>query len=539
MCMPNSAVSSLSDGTLLRTTQTSFDVRLETDVIALLRTIHVNTIETDLKNHLRDLIFAYRQSMNSVDLAQVVNVFKELGIIIVADTVVPAKETAINTLLPKKQSSISTSRPQPRFVPVIPKPIVTSVPVQVLEPIGVPSYNEEVVVPITVPEPVAQPIQVMPVVEKIAEPVVETPIQKVEVVIPVATPTPTPTPVPPLPSVTYASPADRIKEIKHQVNEKVGNPINLIDAHNEVGREYMNALLDAMKKSNGGQPQEVSEAMARLETAFIGVLTALKGGDRVPSTSVQPAVSTPSYVVSQPEVQSVPQSKDQELKTEVTSVNPVKIKIVQEETVDSPEVVAPSRVVPIVEEVSKASSPAAPLFSSVAQNLASIQVQSTRVRQTTPPHIPVAQATNPSFHSVAEDKTLQDSIRVQREDIKNQLQKEEAIKVAHMDPLQTPEVNSGLGQLLSEWSLFKSSGIFGTGPSGKDHVLYLKLAPLTMSAVIAGRFEGVTPKIKQSIADYMNGWRYEEGVAHEHGETFEHYLRRVIYHILNKQKQAG
>jgi len=67
-------------------------------------------------------------------------------------------------------------------------------------------------------------------------------------------------------------------------------------------------------------------------------------------------------------------------------------------------------------------------------------------------------------------------------------------------------------------------------------VLYKKLASLTMAAVIAGRFEGATPRIKQSITDYMNGWRYEEGVVHEHGESFEHYLRKVIRHILEKQK---
>ena len=60
-----------------------------------------------------------------------------------------------------------------------------------------------------------------------------------------------------------------------------------------------------------------------------------------------------------------------------------------------------------------------------------------------------------------------------------------------------------------------------------------------MAAVIAGRFEGATPVIKQSITDYMNGWRYEEGIVHEHTETFEHYLRRVIHHILNKKKLAA
>ena len=34
----------------------------------------------------------------------------------------------------------------------------------------------------------------------------------------------------------------------------------------------------------------------------------------------------------------------------------------------------------------------------------------------------------------------------------------------------------------------------------------------------------------------MNGWRYEQGLIYEQGETFEHYLRRVIRHILDLQK---
>jgi broad specificity phosphatase PhoE len=55
--------------------------------------------------------------------------------------------------------------------------------------------------------------------------------------------------------------------------------------------------------------------------------------------------------------------------------------------------------------------------------------------------------------------------------------------------------------------------------------------------LLAGRFEGATQEIKQSITDYMNGWRYEQGIIYEPGETFEHYLRRVIRHILDLQKK--
>ncbi len=36
----------------------------------------------------------------------------------------------------------------------------------------------------------------------------------------------------------------------------------------------------------------------------------------------------------------------------------------------------------------------------------------------------------------------------------------------------------------------------------------------------------------------MNGWRYEEGILHQHEETFEHYLRRVIQKILEHTPKA-
>jgi len=105
------------------------------------------------------------------------------------------------------------------------------------------------------------------------------------------------------------------------------------------------------------------------------------------------------------------------------------------------------------------------------------------------------------------------------------------------DPLFTKEVDEGLQQLLSEWSIFKKSGFFGTGPNGRQHPLFLKIASLQIPLLLAGRFEGATQEIKQSITDYMNGWRYEQGIIYEHGENFEHYLRRVIKHIIDLQKK--
>jgi hypothetical protein len=114
-----------------------------------------------------------------------------------------------------------------------------------------------------------------------------------------------------------------------------------------------------------------------------------------------------------------------------------------------------------------------------------------------------------------------------------------ATSSAPTDPLLSPEIDSGLDQLLSEWSLFKKSGLFGTGPKGREHPLFKKVATLQIPLLLAGRFEGATQEIKQSITDYMNGWRYEQGIIYMPGETFERYLRRVIRHILDLQKKPS
>jgi hypothetical protein len=106
------------------------------------------------------------------------------------------------------------------------------------------------------------------------------------------------------------------------------------------------------------------------------------------------------------------------------------------------------------------------------------------------------------------------------------------------DPLYTDQIDNGLNQLLTDWSLFKKSGLFGTGPKGTEHPLYLKIKDLQIPLLLTGRFEGATQEIKQSITDYMNGWRYEQGIVYSQGENFDHYLRRVIRHILDLHKKG-
>ena len=148
------------------------------------------------------------------------------------------------------------------------------------------------------------------------------------------------------------------------------------------------------------------------------------------------------------------------------------------------------------------------------------------------PKVPEKPAESDKLKSVATTTKLPEKITA----LKESLAKKEEESKKPITGLDAPEVTAGLEQLLSEWKLFRSSGWLGTGPGGVSHPLYKQISSLPMAAVVSGRFEGVTPEIKQSITDYMNGWRYEQGIVHQMGETFENYLRRVILQILDKQR---
>jgi len=101
--------------------------------------------------------------------------------------------------------------------------------------------------------------------------------------------------------------------------------------------------------------------------------------------------------------------------------------------------------------------------------------------------------------------------------------------------LETPEITAGLEDLLSEWKIFRSSGMFGTGAGGREHPLYKKLAPMPMSIVARGTWEGAKKEEILSVRDYVNGWLHEQAVMYMPTETFEHYLRRVVKKVLERQ----
>jgi len=537
----------------------TFEVDTQSGVLSFLRAIHRSDINQDLKNDLRDAIFAY--TVNGTQKNILRELSEEAGFTVDIQTPPAPIEKEVGQTK-KVDSTFSRMRQVPQFTsPTHPNELVqkdineSNVVVSELQKVA--DIKTDVLdTPLSVPEIPQEKVRVggeKSLVRSVTDTVKEHSVVDESEVTPAQVPT-TPSPVPVDKNVE--NPMVRIKEIKRAVNEKVGNPISLIDTHEKIGREYMNALLAAMKTSNGGSAAEVASAMKRLEQVFETVAgldlsknivksestasdfieaekhvdnspvsgEVRKGVDGAPTAQTEVPDET-SKVLESPETSTVHNEIDGSTVLESVPKSEPKIKVESEPvdvtTIDIEPKLATSVLKP--EEIHQ------PL-SSVEQNLSSVADAETAVEKN------VAPSKIEPMVSVAKEEQLQKLMQQNRvKEVADVKQKEEAER-STMDPLMAPEVNAGLNQLLSEWSLFKSSGFFGTGPSGADHVLYKKLAPLTMAAVIAGRFEGSTPQIKQSITDYMNGWRYEEGVVHEHAETFEHYLKKVIRHILDKQK---
>jgi hypothetical protein len=293
---------------------------------------------------------------------------------------------------------------------------------------------------------------------------------------------------------------ERIREIKSLVNQKVGNPTNLVDIDNAVGREYMSALLDAMKKIGGGRADEVMAAMSRLEQAYAAVERAVK---TQPATASSPFGAPPPPRERPATTASAFAAETMTARTASgSSASPTRW------TSDKPQAPFVNRVEPppniMTNAHTQTASPASAAHLAQTPSLAIASLAEDTRPLRTPSDLPDAASLSTSSLG--------------------------------QDPLFTREIDAGLEQLLSEWTLFKRSGLFGTGPRGREHPLFKKLAPLSIPIILSGRFEGSTREIKQSITDYMNGWRYEQGIVHEQGETFERYLRRVIKYIIDLQK---
>jgi hypothetical protein len=465
-----------------------------------------------------------------------------------------------------------------RVFPVATPHTVAAAPLSVATPVPAPA---ETVIPAA---PVPPPVAPVPVETSVPAPTPE----PVLPAAPAPEPVPTPAPVPEESSIAVEpqydaeAAAQRIRQIKSLVNEKVGNPVNLVDINNEVGREYMSALLDAMKKLNSGS--SVMSAMKRLEAAFVLVEATLKAQPVNPPAAVAPSIPVASPVVPPSPVFAPPaEPVAAPIAPEVLPVEPAESLVIPREPEVVPEpvaapipvlAVAPEPVpvpepevevlpeapvvpVPPPEVAGYAAVGAVPVAPQYAANPVPLQ----NVDETVPPVdvtpqpastvVPIQKVeTEPIGESAwgpAADTVETPAVPKRTSSLAESTTKphtlDELPSAAELasssvagDPLFTKEVDGGLDQLLLEWPIFKKSGLFGTGPKGHLHPLFIKIAELQIPLLLAGRFEGATQEIRQSITDYMNGWRYEQGIIYQQGETFEHYLRRVIRHILDLQK---
>jgi hypothetical protein len=519
------------------TGSSSFDFNSQAGVLVVLGAIRASELSPADKNELRDLVFLYSNGGGDAAVRTVLE--ERLRSANITPDSVPVKKSepaAEVKKAPVANSGFYGGRPVPVFAPVAPivvpvakkvepAPVVPPVVVAVEAPvppapepvtIAVPPVQPRPVVtiprPVVVPPepaslPVPEPVtvqRVTPIMPTMPEPVV---------VMPVA-PQPTPVPPPVAPVAEAPNPAasarlERIRHIKSDINSRVGNPVNLVDLDSVLGREYMSALLEAMKLIADAPDADADRAMNRLETVYTEVRALLEQGKEVvvpdPTPTPAPTPTPVTPIVPVMPVAAGPVSAP-------VSISVPKVNIPQSEWGDSVSAEVPTPITPVPVRV----------MPSVPSAVQSAPVVPSPVPSAVPPvpsPVQSVAASQVPLRSITELPTA-DEVNSQS---------------ANGDPLFTKEVDAGLQQLLSEWSLFKKSGLFGTGPSGREHPLFIKIAPLQLPLLLAGRFEGSSPEIRQSVTDYMNGWRYEQGIVYEKDETFEHYLRRVIRHIIDLQ----
>lgn len=515
----------------------AFDFDTQSGVMHLLASVRAGSISSSEKNELRDLIFLYSNGGHDQSVRNSLEQ-KLTGYAVVA---LPRPQT----FAPPKIHEFGASRPAPAFkaepvqVKVIKsEPIIEPAkPVLKVEPQSEPMQPEQQAVSAEIPAnlPQEKPQEVHPVEVKasVVEPVVSA--SQADISVP-----------------SQEDSLQRIKQIKSLVNEQVGNPVNLVDINNEVGREYMAALLDAMKKISSGS--SAASAMQRLESAFTRVEEALQAHGKI-QTETQPEkltspvaeiAQTPVIERTEPEVEvQVDTTPAQPVEVPTKQFNPVQmdvrpiVSLAQSEkpTVPAPAVVTSSVHIapqPVSTPTAPAKEPAQPAGSAWGPETDTVIEEGLKNSPTTA-EVEPQQVSVPSRYQSATLAQSETKLRTPED-----LPTASALETSSVagNPLFTKQVDDGLNQLLSDWALFKKSGLFGTGAKGITHPLYLKVKDLQIPLLLAGRFEGATQEIKQSVTDYMNGWRYEQGIIYEQGETFDHYLRRVIRHILDLQKKT-
>lgn len=526
----------------------SFDISQEKDLIALLREVRHSALSPEEKDAVRDAVFSLSAKHNSIMLRGLKETLETVGLSVTAGNPVPlAARDVSGEPTPDQAASVATlgrARNKPRF--------------------GATADTYQNPPPMT-PQPAAAPRVVAEAAMKPSES---------ETSPAAATPAPTEVATPaPADRLSAQQAMDRIKEIKQKVNSAVGNPVNLINKDEVVGKAYMSTLLEAMRVATA--EGDVSGVMAKLEVVYKDVqkvIAAPEPAEPAPEPAVvPPKEAAPTVSEPVPEVPAPSEPMMPPVHKPAPEVVPVPTPEPAEPTsaaTDEVAAVLAAADAALMEAGASQSTEEAPVDTSVAgipdpvsvpdsvptpdpmpdASVSEVSEQApqekslssweTAAKGNAVPFKKIASPTTPAepattyFQSVTAQPSAIEKQRQVFEQFKQQ-QREHDIN----DPLHSEEVTKGLGMLLSEWELFRKSGLLGTGPKGIEHPLFKKMSQLKMNLIISGRFEGATPEVRQSIIDYMNGWRYEHGIVHEMDETFEHYLRRVIHTILKKQAE--
>lgn len=556
-----------------------FDFNSQAGVLRILQAVRKSELPLTTQNELRDLIFLYTNSGGDQGMRTALEE-RLLSNQIKPITVTVSKKNPVEPIF-----GFAGSRPAPsfsaNFTPTsvkndtpIPSAVAETTPVA--EPVPTP---EPAPAPLVETAPVATPVVTPP---STPEPVV-TPTLVEPVPVPEVKPEPVPVVVtaPVVSNQSGGNHLERIKTIKTEVNRRFGNPVHLVDKDAELGREYMTSLLEAMKQlsaEDGGG--NIENAMTRLEAAFARVKDIDKASPEQSDTTTKVAVDTEVQTPSESTTPSAqqkavipprPQARPASTPVPVSTSTPTPKREISSNALNAaqvtevPEVSEPKTpfITPEPSTTSRptefytppergnvaVSSAPAPETDTDTKSEEDSAVNIINIRKVdsvaptnspTPPQnpVPVTPVSTPTPYSVSTIGAVT-PVSAANAPLRtpNDLPDPKTVSSSGSDnPLYTEEVNSGLDQLLSEWVLFRKSGLFGTGPKGVNHPLFKKLAPINIPLLLAGRFEGATQEIRQSITDYMNGWRYEQGIVYDKGETFELYLRRVIRHIIDLQK---
>lgn len=494
-------------------TRSPFDLRSWQGLTAVLKAAREGGLAPDAYAEFRNLVLDYAQKGGDAEVKKKIDA-------IIATFGAPRTEKtadATDTTVQKGTSTKSAGH-------VVGRRIVPTFTVSKQEAPAIPRAPEAV----TPPTPVS--------IGK--EDVVEAPVVEEKKIAVTSTDT-SPAPVsPPEAPKTIEEHRARIMEVKRRINALVGNPVTLMDKGNGIGRTYMSALLGAMKATSPGSTLNADEAMQELERAFEEIVAFANmphseavAPDEPESKEIVPDMQPVAELepsVPQPESNPEP-TEDESLTADVSEPEALNDSASSQD--DSTTHWSKDDEETTLRAVREA-------VSDIKENRVPIPAVERGRRSFLPSLVDIEEdpkPQNPAQEAVWQAHTSQDVVSTASVMHRPESTVTGITLGTPQAELMSQGVTAALTQLLHEWNIFASSGLFGMGPGGIDHPIYKQLSHLTMGEVLSGRWDNANPKIAHAIKDYVDAWRHEQGIAYNPTETFEHYLRRVSQRIMKRQ----